>query len=338
MTPPYSTEFFVRMGQGSRDSAAAVVPLVMKLLQPRSVIDVGCGTGSWLAAFKQHGVADVLGIDGPYVDPAQLEIETCEFMAADVTQSIEVGREFDLAISVEVAEHLPESGADQFVEMLARLAPVILFSAAAPHQGGEHHINEQWPDYWVKRFSAKGFAALDPIRRLLWNRAGIDWWYAQNLLLFARPDQLATILAKLPEFERSEENAGILALVHPRNYLHQVWLRRVLQVSVDLATAIPVGNQLIVADEDRFGTLYLPGRRVLPFLERDKMYAGPPRDDEQAIAELHRMYKAGTRFIAFGWPAFWWFKHYRGFTAHLERHHRAILRNDRVVLFSLGHE
>jgi SAM-dependent methyltransferase len=307
MTAAYTPDYYARLSEGSRASAAAVVPLVIELIQPASVIDVGCGTGAWLAAFQRQGVADVCGVDGPHVDRAQLEIEPRQFFAADLALPLSVGRQFDLALSLEVAEHLPESLADQFIETLTTLAPVMLFSAAVPDQGGEHHVNEQWPEYWVELFATRGFAALDPFRRLLWQRSDVDWWYAQNMLLF----------------------------VHPGNYQQHTWQNRVLHLAVDLATVVPTSERLLLVDEDRFGPLYLPGRHVLPFLERDGLYAGPPRDDEQAIAELRRMQQLGATFIAFGWPAFWWLSHYREFAAHLDQHHSLVLRNDRVVLFRL---
>ena len=145
MSANYSLEYFARINDGSRNSADVVVPLVTRLVQPTSVIDVGCGTGQWLAAFKRHGVSDVLGVDGPYVERKQLEIGQQEFLPHDLEQPLWIDREFDLALSLEVAEHLSDSIAEQFVETLSRLAPVVLFSAAVPGQGGEKHVNEQWP-------------------------------------------------------------------------------------------------------------------------------------------------------------------------------------------------
>jgi SAM-dependent methyltransferase len=338
MKSAYTPEYYARLSEGSRTSAAAIVPLVTELVQPTSVIDVGCGTGAWLAVFKRHGVAERYGVDGAYIDPAQLEIEPSEFLAADLTQPLCIGRQYDLAVSLEVAEHLPESLANQFVQALTRLAPVVMFSAAVPDQGGEDHINEQWPAYWVERFEANGFAALDPFRRLLWQRSDVEWWYAQNLLLFVRQDQLPKYLQSLSKLVKSKDAHEVLPLVHPRNYQQQTWRNQVLQLAVDLTSVVPTGERLILVDEDRFGTMYLPDRDIQPFLECDGVYAGPPRDDEQAIAELYRLQKAGASFIAFGWPAFWWLTHYRAFAAHLEQHHTFILRNDRVVLFLLRSE
>ena len=184
MKTEYSPEYYNRLKSGSRDSAKAIVPVVFDLLRPRSVIDLGCGTGSWLAEFKRQGVADVVGVDGPHIPANQLEIHAREFVAADFSEPLRLRGYFDVALSLEVAEHLNPAQSDEFIDTLTRLAPAVLFSAAIPYQGGEHHVNEQWPAYWVERFAARGFIALDPFRRWLWARSDVDWWYAQNLLLF----------------------------------------------------------------------------------------------------------------------------------------------------------
>ena len=329
----FSAQYYERLSRGCRRSAAAVVPLVFDMLRPTSVVDVGCGTGAWLAEFKRRGVTDVLGVDGPHMPARQLEIDPHEFVAVDFTAPLQLERQFDLAISLEVAEHVAAARVDQLLDTLTQAAPAVLFSAAVPYQGGEHHVNEQWPAYWAERFSTRGFVALDPFRRLLWDRADVDWWYAQNLLLFVRRDEFARF-PRLAEMAGTDP-ANIPIYIHPRNYLHHAWRNHVLRVAVDLATTTRPGDVIILADEDRFGTLYLPGRAVRPFLERDGMYFGPPRDDAEAIDELQRMKFEGATYLAVGWPAFWWLSHYKGFAKYLETHHYSVLRNDHVLMYRL---
>jgi hypothetical protein len=93
---------------------------------------------------------------------------------------------FDLAISLEVAEHLPRRSASGFVRSLCQLAPIVLFSAAVPGQGGEHHVNEQWPEYWRQAFANHHFVMFDPFRPLLWHDERVAFYYRQNLFLFIR--------------------------------------------------------------------------------------------------------------------------------------------------------
>jgi 2-polyprenyl-3-methyl-5-hydroxy-6-metoxy-1,4-benzoquinol methylase len=153
---PYTNDYYDALREGARRSARVVVPLVLGLVPARSVIDVGCGRGTWLAVFRAHGVEEVRGVDGDYVDRGRLEIPADRFEAHDLTRPLRPAGRFDLAVSLEVAEHLPAEAADAFVGSLTLLAPVVLFSAAAPYQGGEGHVNERWPAYWAGRFAARG--------------------------------------------------------------------------------------------------------------------------------------------------------------------------------------
>jgi SAM-dependent methyltransferase len=188
----YDAQFFHSMTEDAVPSAAVVVPLAMLLVKPESVVDVGCGAGAWLAAFRAAGVQRILGIDGDYVDRQSLRIPTEAFRAADLSHELNVNQSFDLCVSLEVAEHLPASVAAGFVRSLVQLAPVIMFSAAVPEQTGTGHINEQWPEYWMALFAGHGYQVIDPFRGALWRDYRVAWWYRQNMFLYvdpaARPD------------------------------------------------------------------------------------------------------------------------------------------------------
>lgn len=184
---PYTPAFFDGQRDVSLRSAERVVPYVLSLVAPRSVVDVGCGTGTWLSVFRRHGVEDVLGLDGGYVDRARLLVPAERFAPADLAGDWGVGRRFDLAVSLEVAEHLPPGTDGAFVARLCRLAPTVLFSAALPHQGGTHHVNERWPSHWAGLFAREGFAAVDVLRGRFWDDPEVDLCYRNNALLFADP-------------------------------------------------------------------------------------------------------------------------------------------------------
>jgi SAM-dependent methyltransferase len=172
-----------RVGSGS-DSAIEVLSFVINHFNPKSVLDIGCGDGAWLTTCKQMHIPVVYGVDGINVDSKL--IDDSEFLLHDLRTELDLKRRFDIAMSLEVAEHLPAESADNIVQMLSKHSDVILFSAAIPGQGGQHHINEQWPEYWHKKFKAAGFVAYD-IRDRFWNNEKVLWWYKQNLILFARP-------------------------------------------------------------------------------------------------------------------------------------------------------
>ncbi len=186
MTTPYDGAFFASQSDGAQASAAVVVPLVKRLLSPNSVLDVGCGTGTWVARWIAEGVSDAVGVDGDYVDRSSLRIPGARFLAADLEEPLRLGRTFDLVQSLEVAEHLDEIHADAFVASLARHGDTVLFSAALPGQGGAHHVNEQWPSYWIEKFRALDFEVFDVLRPVIWDDRRIVYWYRQNLLLFSR--------------------------------------------------------------------------------------------------------------------------------------------------------
>jgi SAM-dependent methyltransferase len=213
MGTPYTGAFFDELAGGAIRSARAIVPLVVDLVEPRSAIDVGCGTGAWLAVLVEHGIEDVVGVDGAYVDRAQLLIPPEKFVARDLSKPLAFDRRFDLALSLEVAEHLPAASAPTFVKALVELAPVVLFSAAIPGQGGLHHINERWPDYWASLFGEHGFEPVDAVRPRIWTNPRVEPWYAQNLLLFVSQDALTESRRLKAEADRNDR---ILALVHPR--------------------------------------------------------------------------------------------------------------------------
>ncbi len=210
---PYSGEFFDALQQGALRSARAMLPVVFDALSPRSVLDVGCGAGAWLSICAELGAEEIAGVDGDYVDRNRLAIPAAAFTAADLEASLDLGRRFDLVMSLEVAEHLPPSAADAFVASLARHGDVVLFSAAIPNQGGVNHVNEQWPSYWAQRFAAHDMVAVDALRPRFWMHPAVEPWYAQNVLLFVAEHRLA----ELGDFAAAAADAGgPLALVHPR--------------------------------------------------------------------------------------------------------------------------
>jgi SAM-dependent methyltransferase len=182
----YNSAFFDELARGTLESARAVVPMVYELVKPASVLDVGCGVGTWLSEWSRAGVPDFLGIDGDYVDRAALQIPADNFSTANLEKPFSLGRTFDLVQTFEVAEHLDEANADQFVESLARHGDTVLFSAAIPGQGGTHHVNEQWPSYWAEKFEKAGYTTYDVIRPQIWTDPRVAVWYRQNILLFAR--------------------------------------------------------------------------------------------------------------------------------------------------------
>lgn len=189
-----------------------VVPEIMKLLQPNSVVDVGCGTGTWLKIFQEFGVQEILGIDGDYVDLSLLKIDRNFFKSFDLEKELKLESKFDLAISLEVAEHLKYESSDIFVKSLCELSETIIFSAAIINQGGQNHINEQNPQFWIDIFQKNGYQILDILRPIFWDNKEIDFWYRQNILLFTKNSNVVNKLSKMPNFLGKN-------LVHPIGFI-----------------------------------------------------------------------------------------------------------------------
>ena len=328
----YTAEFYRTHREGSRRSAEAIVPIVLNLIEPASVVDVGCGVGMWLSVFARHGIDDVWGVDGAHVDPALLQIPPGRFQAADLRQPIQLGRRFDLVVSVEVAEHLPADCATAFVDSLVALGPVVLFSAAIPHQGGVGHVNEQWPEYWAARFQEHGFVAIDVVRPRVWRDESVEWWYAQNTVLYAERERVEREPRLRAAHQATAE--GPLALVHPRKYLWVLeWIALVREMRRDLARVVPPGARLIFVDDEQVRDHVDP--TALPFPEHRGQFAGPPVDDAAALGELTRLRAGGGAFIAFAQPAFWWLEYYRELHRHLRARFPCVLENERLVVFDL---
>jgi SAM-dependent methyltransferase len=194
----YTDSFFESRSEGSLNSAKEIVPVILKMLPGiKSVVDVGCGTGTWLKIFKESGIQDVLGLDGNYVNRERLVISQAEFGPTDLSVSFTIPHQFDLLISLEVAEHLPPAFAEEFVKILTQASNQIVFSAAVPNQGGTNHINEQLPSYWIRLFSKLGFKCYDVLRPILWNNSKIAIEYKQNTFLFLKEGSNVPLLKDL---------------------------------------------------------------------------------------------------------------------------------------------
>lgn len=209
----YKSQWYEEKRLSKVRSAREVVSQVLDLVHPQSVVDVGCGDGTWLSVFAEHDpVETYLGIDGEWIDSDLLQIPREHFQSADLTKRIDLDHTYDLAVSLEVAEHLPSSAAKVFVETLTSLSPVVLFSAAVPYQGGTHHVNEQWQKYWAERFKKHKYVPINTLRRQLWTNKKIHDFYRQNLILYVHEEHLEHFDVLSEDVVHDLES---LSIVHP---------------------------------------------------------------------------------------------------------------------------
>lgn len=181
------TRYFHDQEVHNLESPQAVVPVILELFDPKSVVDFGCGLGTWLKVFKDFGVHKLSGLDGSWVDKTKFESSVLpNFSAVDLESPIKLNERFDLAISLEVAEHLDKSAEEIFVENLVNSSDIIIFSAAIPNQGGQNHLNEQPLSHWIDLFAKHHYHFYDVIRGKIWDLNNVFWWYKQNMVVFSK--------------------------------------------------------------------------------------------------------------------------------------------------------
>lgn len=180
----YDSEFYNNINEGSLKAARIIVPLIIDLFSPKSVVDFGCGTGSWLSVFKNNNIPNIIGLDFGSLTHDQFETPKNSFMKVDLSEYIDLNQRYDIALCLEVAEHLPENKSRNLIGNLIRHSDIIIFSAAIPGQHGRNHLNCQYPSYWKNIFSQHMYLCFDPFRKLIWNDSSIPFWYRQNILVY----------------------------------------------------------------------------------------------------------------------------------------------------------
>jgi SAM-dependent methyltransferase len=217
------TALYDAIRPGVKSSALAMWPHIDRVYEaitdrhPKSVLDVGCGEGWWARTGVEEGYVDsATGIDGPWGGAAIDEVEAdyhIDFMAMeldhhslDTTAPVPVdtlGRRFDLAICLEVAEHLYEP--DALVKWLTKCADVVVFSAAIPGQPGAGHVSCRWQKQWAEAFEAvDDWIAADSVRPGIWYEPRIEWWYRQNVFV-----------AYTTQHPQRTIHRDVLSMVHP---------------------------------------------------------------------------------------------------------------------------
>jgi len=196
-------------GDKTGESARRILPSLIELFGAKSSVEVGCGNGHWTQAAIDAGVETYKVVDGPWNNRAELLVDQRHFIEADLSVPLELPQRFDMAICLEVAEHVRAESAAVLVRSLADAADVVLFGAAVPYQGGYGHINEQWPSYWRDLFAPLGYRPYDLVRPAHWDDRSIHYWYRQNAFVYvnernqeaARIAAAAATSATLPLFD-----------------------------------------------------------------------------------------------------------------------------------------
>lgn len=238
----YSSTFYDTQRDDSVRSAERVVPYLTDVLAPQSVLDVGCGVGGWVKAFKSAGATTAHGVDGSWARDGVLLIPDADFSEFDFMQAPTpfspegLLDRYDLVTTFEVVEHLPHNRAADLADFFVAKADAVVIGGAIPGQGGSHHINEQWPSYWAHLMSERGYIACDFIRPALWDDENILPWYKQNSIGYFKN----TVPAGVIERARSEWERRIfdpLSLVHP-----DIFVDRCREGASTMANVLRIAN------------------------------------------------------------------------------------------------
>lgn len=212
----YPAEWHRIYGDRTGESARRVLPPLLDRFAARSVVEIGCGQGHWSLVASEHGIAELLAVDGPWNDRQALLIAPECYRAAQLAQPLELGRRFDMAICLEVAEHMAAGSAATLVRSLVAASDVVLFGAAIPLQGGHGHINEQWPSYWRKLFAVHGYLPFDLVRPAHWNDREVHYWYRQNCFVYVNYRNGSAM--KAAGVPLDEAGLALMDAVHPEKF------------------------------------------------------------------------------------------------------------------------
>jgi SAM-dependent methyltransferase len=174
----------------AQQAAPIFADLISKDFHPRRMVDVGCGTGALIQALTATG-CECKGLE--YADAA---IKTCQARGLNVrkfdieSEIVETtSGEFDVVTSMEVGEHLPKEKADRYIVLLTSLAPVVIYTAAIPGQGGSDHVNEQPHEYWIEKFERRGYR-YEKGQSERWRKETkereMPYFYSDNIMIFQK--------------------------------------------------------------------------------------------------------------------------------------------------------
>lgn len=214
----YNFSWHQRHSEKTRISADVTLSILLDIFRPRSILDVGCGDGIWLRQAEDLGLVELKGVDGPWTDMDKLLFSKENLSIFDLEKTFNLNRRFDIAISLEVAEHISNESSDNMIENLISHSDIVLFGAAIPYQGGFRHINEMWQSWWANKFVERGYQCFDVIRPQIWNRNDVHYWYKQNALVYVNSERKD----HLRNFERYATERSLtgwpLDVVHPEKY------------------------------------------------------------------------------------------------------------------------
>jgi hypothetical protein len=195
-------------------SERTLLEFLFDIKKLRSVVEFGCGDGSWLRAARKCGADEIRGYDDGNMPIEARGLSSSEFFFADLKQRINLEKKFDLAICLDGVRHTDESSAGTMVQTLCGASNWVLFGAKVPYQNGPRSPDEFWLESWAKIFFDEGYSCYDILRRRFWHDPRIAFRYRQSACLYVRPGTHYALKARGHEHSRCPQS-----LIHPEMFL-----------------------------------------------------------------------------------------------------------------------
>ena len=184
----YDDKFFDKNLEWNKPIAAKLVNVLIDYFSPSSVVDLGCGNAEFLNEFYKKGIK-IQGYEGSRCAIGKALIDKKYIQLFDLKNKIFSPHKFDLAICLEVAEHIEKKFSKRLMENLTSLSDTVVFTAASPDQGGHFHINEQSRGFWIGLFKERSYNldndTTEKIKQEM-KEEGILWWYCDNIMIFRK--------------------------------------------------------------------------------------------------------------------------------------------------------
>ncbi len=231
----YNDAFYDSQMRQSLDSARIVLADLFSYWKPSSIVDVGCGRGTWLQAAHELGCTRLSGLDGHWNSAEKMVLPNISFQPVDLNLSLKLsGDRFDLSMSLEVAEHVTPQASENFVETLTAAADAVLFGAAYTGQPGTDHINTRPHSFWAGLFLKRGYVVFDIVRPKFWDDSTVQPWYRQNTFLYVRKTH--PLFTSLTAANKTySESTAFLDCIHP--WLYEFALAEIRACRLALANA-----------------------------------------------------------------------------------------------------
>jgi 2-polyprenyl-3-methyl-5-hydroxy-6-metoxy-1,4-benzoquinol methylase len=240
----YSQEFYNSVSSRAVQSARITAGAIAGAIEPVSVVDIGSGQGVWLHTIsefvptvKRAVALDIQSHKSPFFDALLKSSIDFKFVEANFENSSTLPDEqFDMAICLEVLEHLTPDTAVEVARDIGKKCSCLIFSAAILGQGGTGHINEQKFSYWMQLMRDQGFIALDIFRPALRKADDVPSYYKQNMMFFWHPQNSKRNGVKIDLNALLSRNS--LDVVDNRSALTRIRYRLIAYVPPQIVTAL----------------------------------------------------------------------------------------------------